>query len=210
MRPPATCSAFSTTSSTSRRLKRTGWSSNTAPFRVREVLEEVTETFRATVIQKHVELITHAVPGVPDRLVGDALRFRQVLTNLVGNAFKFTQQGEVVLRVEAVPDPSGDAGPGMLRVTVRDTGIGIAQEQQGKLFEAFTQADSSTSRQYGGTGLGLAISRRLARLMGGDLAFESTPGVGTTFLFTARVGRGGGRRRAGSSRALVAASDAAS
>jgi signal transduction histidine kinase/CheY-like chemotaxis protein/HPt (histidine-containing phosphotransfer) domain-containing protein len=159
-----------------------------APFSLREVLEEVTETFRAVVIQKHVELVTHALPSVPDRLVGDSLRFRQVLTNLVGNAFKFTEEGEVLLRVEPVGSPD-DASDGVqLRVTVRDTGIGIPKEQQGKLFQAFTQADSSTSRQYGGTGLGLAISRRLARMMGGDLTFESAPGVGTAFFFTARFG----------------------
>jgi two-component system sensor histidine kinase/response regulator len=158
-----------------------------ASFNVRDVLEEVTETFRATVIQKHVELVTHAVPSVPDRLVGDALRFRQVLTNLVGNAFKFTHEGEVVLRVE--PEAAaGEDGQIVLRVSVRDSGIGIPREQQGKLFQAFMQADSSTSRQYGGTGLGLAISRRLARLMGGDLTFESVPGSGTTFFFTARFG----------------------
>ena len=157
-----------------------------APFSVREVLEEVTETFRATVIQKHVELVAHAVPAVPDRLVGDALRFRQVLTNLVGNAFKFTHEGEVVLRVEPMSVANESEGQVSLRVTVRDSGIGIPREQQDKLFQAFTQADSSTSRQYGGTGLGLAISRRLARLMNGDLTFESVPEVGTTFFFTAR------------------------
>jgi two-component system sensor histidine kinase/response regulator len=153
---------------------------------LREVLEEVTETFRSTVIQKHVELVTHAVPTVPDRLIGDALRFRQVLTNLVGNAFKFTHEGEVVLRVEPLPTADGDHSDVYLCVTVRDTGIGIPKEQQGKLFGAFMQADSSTSRQYGGTGLGLAISRRLAQLMHGDLTFESEAGAGTTFFFTAR------------------------
>src|SRR3954454_4180499 len=158
-----------------------------APFALREVLEEVTETFRATVIQKHVELITHTVPAVPDRLIGDALRFRQVLTNLVGNAFKFTDKGEVVLRVEPVTGEVED-GDVHLRVTVRDSGIGIPKEQQDKLFQAFTQADSSTSRQYGGTGLGVAISRRLARLMGGDLTFESVAGAGTSFYFTAGFG----------------------
>ena len=158
-----------------------------APFSLREVLEEVTETFRATVIQKHVELITHAVPAVPDRLCGDVLRFRQVLTNLVGNAFKFTHEGEVVLRVELELAVAEDDDKHVrLRVTVQDSGIGIPKEQQGKLFQAFTQADSSTSRQYGGTGLGLAISRRLVRLMGGDLEFESVPGAGTTFFFSAR------------------------
>jgi two-component system, sensor histidine kinase and response regulator len=157
-----------------------------APFSVRDVLDEVTETFRSTVIQKHVELVTHALETVPDRLIGDALRFRQVLTNLVGNAFKFTHEGEVVLKVEALPAPDVAPGHVHLRVTVRDTGIGIPKDQQGKLFQAFTQADSSTSRQYGGTGLGLAISRRLARLMGGDLTVESAPGAGTSFFFTAR------------------------
>jgi signal transduction histidine kinase/DNA-binding response OmpR family regulator/HPt (histidine-containing phosphotransfer) domain-containing protein len=156
-----------------------------APFSLREVLEEVAETFRATVIQKHVELVAYAVADVPDRVVGDALRFRQVLTNLVGNAFKFTQEGEVLLRAEAVRAADYAEGELHLRVTVRDTGIGIPREQQGHLFQAFQQADTSTSRQYGGTGLGLAISRRLARLMGGDLTFESAPGVGTTFFFTA-------------------------
>jgi two-component system sensor histidine kinase/response regulator len=159
-----------------------------AAFNIRDVLEEVTETFRAIVIQKHVELVTHTLPTVPDRLVGDALRFRQVLTNLLGNAFKFTQEGEVVLKVELMPAPPEATGFVHLRATVRDTGIGIPQEQQGRLFQAFTQADSSTSRHYGGTGLGLAISRRLARLMGGDLTFESTAGIGTTFSFTARFG----------------------
>ena len=157
-----------------------------APFSLREVLEEVTETFRSTVVQKHVELVTHAVPTVPDRLIGDALRFRQVLTNLVGNAFKFTHEGEVVLRVEPLPTADGDHSDVYLCVTVRDSGIGIPKEQQGKLFGAFMQADSSTSRQYGGTGLGLAISRRLAQLMNGDLTFESEAGAGTTFFFTAR------------------------
>jgi two-component system sensor histidine kinase/response regulator len=159
-----------------------------APFSVRRVVEEVAETFRATVIQKHVELIAHSSPNVPDRLIGDALRFRQVLTNLVGNAFKFTHEGEVVLRVDRTDDDQAPAGQVMLRIMVRDTGIGITKEQQGRLFQAFTQADTSTSRQYGGTGLGLAISRRLARLMGGDLTFESEPGTGTTFYFTARFG----------------------
>ncbi len=156
-----------------------------APFSLREVLEEVTETFRSVVIQKHVELITHALPSVPDNLRGDALRFRQVLTNLVSNAFKFTDTGEVLLKVEPVERTSSDI---FLRVSVRDTGVGIPEEQQARLFQSFTQADSSTTRKYGGTGLGLVISRRLARLMGGDLTFESIPGTGTTFFFTARLG----------------------
>jgi two-component system sensor histidine kinase/response regulator len=160
------------------------------PFSLREVLEDVTETFRSVVIQKHVELITHALPTVPDRLRGDALRFRQVLNNLISNAFKFTERGEVLLKAEIVTETREDAPRDevLLRTTVRDTGIGISEEQQAQLFQSFTQADSSTTRKYGGTGLGLVISRRLARLMGGDLVVESTPGKGTTFFFTARLG----------------------
>jgi|RhiMethySRZTD1v2_1073278.scaffolds.fasta_scaffold12033_3 two-component system, sensor histidine kinase and response regulator len=161
-----------------------------APFSLREVLEEVTETFRSVVIQKHVELVTHPLPTVPDRLRGDALRFRQVLTNLISNAFKFTQAGEVLVKVEPMADAANDTANDevLLRVTVADTGIGISPQQQARLFQSFTQADSSTTRKYGGTGLGLVISRRLARLMGGDLTVESTPGKGTTFSFTARLG----------------------
>src|SRR5688500_6759990 len=146
----------------------------TAPFSLREVLEEVTDTFRSVVIQKHVELITHALPTVPDRLRGDALRFRQVLTNLISNAFKFTDKGEVLVKAETVVVASEEVPPGevLLRGRVSDTGIGIASEQQARLLQSFTQADSSTTRKYGGTGLGLVISRRLARLMGGDLTVE--------------------------------------
>ena len=169
-----------------------------APFSLRTVLEEVTETFRARVVEKHVELITHVLPDVPNELIGDALRFRQVITNLVGNAFKFTNEGEVVVKVvkadkaSEAPDKQVD-----LMILVRDTGIGISKDQQGGLFQAFSQADTSTSRKFGGTGLGLAISRRLARLMGGDLTFESEPGAGTTFFFTARfvLGEGAGLTR---------------
>jgi PAS domain S-box-containing protein len=161
-----------------------------APFRLRSVLEEVTEAFRARVAEKHVELIVHVLGDVPDGLIGDSLRVRQVLTNLIGNAFKFTEKGEVALKVSLAPRPAGSAdSDGVdLVFSVRDTGVGIPAEQQGRLFQPFTQADSSTSRKYGGTGLGLAISRRLARLMGGDLTFESEPGCGTTFFFTARLG----------------------
>ena len=160
------------------------------PFSLRDVLEEVTDTFRSVVLHKHVELITHALPDVPDHLRGDALRFRQVLTNLIGNAFKFTDAGEVLVKAETVSDPGEDvpAGEVLLRVSVSDTGIGISPEQQARLFQSFTQADTSTTRKYGGTGLGLVISRRLARLMGGDLTVDSALGKGTTFHFTARLG----------------------
>jgi signal transduction histidine kinase/CheY-like chemotaxis protein/ligand-binding sensor domain-containing protein/HPt (histidine-containing phosphotransfer) domain-containing protein len=154
-----------------------------APFSLRSVLDEVTETFRFTVMQKHVELVTHVLPSVPDALIGDSLRVRQIVTNLVSNAFKFTHEGEVVLRVETMP--SSAEGRVALQISVRDTGIGISPEQQARLFQAFTQADSSTSRKYGGTGLGLVISRRLAQLMGGELTLESAPESGTTFFFRA-------------------------
>src|SRR5262249_32518012 len=119
-----------------------------------------------------------------------------VLANLIGNAFKFTDRGEVVLKVSlaqgnlplASESNVGRQAEARVSFAVSDTGIGIAKAQQSRLFEPFTQADSSTSRKYGGTGLGLAISRRLARLMGGDLTFESEPGVGTTFSFSAHLG----------------------
>jgi len=159
-----------------------------APFSLREVLEEVTETFRSVVIQKHVELITHALPAVPDRFRGDALRIRQVLNNLISNAFKFTAQGEVLVKADTVTVAGEEPGNELLlRIIVRDSGIGISPEQQDRLFQSFTQADSSTTRKYGGTGLGLVISRRLARLMGGDLTVESATGKGSTFIFTARL-----------------------
>jgi len=157
-----------------------------APFSLRAVLEEVTETFRAKVMSKHVELIVHVSLDVPDSLVGDALRLRQVLTNLIGNAFKFTEKGEIVLQVAltASTEATGDAaGTASLHFSVRDTGIGISPEQQAKLFTSFTQADNSTSRKYGGTGLGLVISRRLVRMMGGDLTLSSQVAGGTTFSF---------------------------
>ncbi len=170
------------------------------PFHLRGLLDEVAETFRARVAEKHVELVVYAAEEVPDHLVGDPLRVRQVLTNLIGNAFKFTDAGEITLRVgvaewKVPPDPeteTGDTRPAdgmLLRFDVRDTGIGMTPDQQGRLFQAFTQADSSTSRKYGGTGLGLAISRRLARLMGGDLTVQSEHGKGSTFTFTALIFR---------------------
>lgn len=119
--------------------------------------------------------------AVPRWVVGDAARLRQVLVDLVGNAVKFTAEGEVRVEVDGVVD---DDGAARLRFAVSDTGIGIPPEKQGAIFEAFSQVDASMTRRYGGSGLGLAISRRLARLMGGDLTVRSAPGEGATFTFT--------------------------
>lgn len=161
-----------------------------AHFSLRQILDELAETFRVKVLEKHIELIVHASPNIPDNLVGDPLRIRQILTNLLGNAFKFTEKGEVTLRVEH-SGPTDDTGKIPLSFSVSDTGVGITAEQQARLFNPFTQADSSTSRRYGGTGLGLVISRRLAQAMGGDLTLCSNPGQGTTFYFSVSLLPGG-------------------
>src|SRR5690606_23418287 len=115
---------------------------------------------------------------LPASVLGDPGRLRQVLTNLLGNAVKFTEQGEVELEVESRRSAAGRAE---LRFSVRDTGIGIPPERRAAVFESFTQADGSTTRRYGGTGLGLSISRQLVELMGGKIGFESNVGQGTTF-----------------------------
>ncbi|MFZ4857768.1 MAG: response regulator [Desulfuromonadaceae bacterium] len=181
-------------------------------FDLRTTLEDTAEmlTFRAH--DAGLELICHIDPAVPTFLKGDPGRLRQIITNLAGNAIKFTHEGEVVIRAELITspppdlpplDPLGPKGGGdssltqrgrvgegddfcIIRFSVRDTGIGIPQSRLAAVFEPFTQADGSTTRKYGGTGLGLAICRQLTKLMGGEIGIESKEGKGSTFWFTAK------------------------
>jgi PAS domain S-box-containing protein len=173
----------------------------------------VGDTLRALAVRAHkkgLELIYQVQPDVPDALVGDAGRLRQILLNLVGNAIKFTERGEVVVSVgmtndEARKSNGGRTGPAsaldirdssffrhssfvILHFEVKDTGIGIPPEKQARIFQAFEQEDTSTTRKYGGTGLGLTIAARLVALIGGDITVDSVPGQGSTFAFTARFG----------------------
>ncbi len=154
-----------------------------ADFSLRTVVVDTLRALATRAHQKGLELAGQVQPDVPDALVGDAGRLRQVLLNLIGNAIKFTPSGEVVVRVElAAPPPGGNV---VVRFEVRDTGIGIKPEVRGRIFRAFEQEDTSTTRKYGGTGLGLSIATRLVGLMGGSITVESEPGRGSTFAFTA-------------------------
>ena len=156
-----------------------------ADFSLRTVLGDTLRVLAVRAHKKGLELVSHVQEDVPDALVGDAGRLRQVLLNLVGNAIKFTDEGEVVVRVEVAADPAPDGEVG-LHVMVSDTGIGISQDKQETIFRAFEQEDPSTTRKYGGTGLGLTIAARLVALMGGTINVASEPGRGSTFAFTAR------------------------
>ncbi|MFL7903882.1 ATP-binding protein [Azospirillum argentinense] len=157
------------------------------PFDLSAVLDMVAGTAALSAEEKGLALRLEVAPDVPTALLGDPLRLGQVLLNLVNNAVKFTESGSVVLGVSAAPRGAED-GETELRFAVRDTGIGMTAEQVARLFQPFAQADSSTTRRYGGTGLGLAISRRLAVMMGGGIAVDSAPGLGSTFRFTVTVG----------------------
>jgi two-component system sensor histidine kinase/response regulator len=161
-------------------------------FDLSSVLENVAVLIREKAEAKGLELLFDVAPDVPQDLVGDPLRLGQILVNFANNAVKFTETGEVDIRVRLDGVEGEDAA---LRFEVRDTGIGLTQEQIGRLFQSFSQADSSTTRRYGGTGLGLAISKRLAELMRGQVGVVSTPGRGSTFWFTVRLGKSRKRRR---------------
>ena len=154
-----------------------------AQFDLDESIDRVMHVVSAQASAKGLELLVDRSPNVPRHLMGDALRLEQVMLNLLGNAVKFTEHGEVTLRVM----PAGNQVDGVhLKFEVQDTGIGLSAEQQVRLFDAFVQADSSTARRFGGTGLGLTICKRLVEMMAGQLSVKSAPGEGSTFFFTAR------------------------
>jgi PAS domain S-box-containing protein len=153
------------------------------PFAVRDVVAHALRPLASMAEQKGLELINDVAAGVPGSVIGDPLRVRQVIANLVANAIKFTEIGHVLVQVETEPSEGGWTG---LRFSVTDTGIGIAPDKLESIFHAFVQADGSTTRRFGGTGLGLSISARLVELMGGRIWVESTVGAGSTFHFAAR------------------------
>ncbi|MBI3228915.1 MAG: response regulator [Burkholderiales bacterium] len=160
-------------------------------FVLDDVLEQLTDLSVMKAQDKGLELLFDIAPDVPPGLIGDPLRLNPVLLNLTSNAIKFTDNGEVVISIKRLPAPAesdDNQAQVWLQFAVRDTGVGLSAEQQQKLFTAFTQADTSTTRKYGGTGLGLTISRRLVEMMNGEMHLESAPGQGSVFSFTARFG----------------------
>ena len=156
----------------------------TVAFSPRQIVEEVGELFANAAQRKKIELVCLLAETVPPLLQGDPARLRQILVNLIGNAIKFTEQGEVFLHIHAIASTPTDA---LLRFEVRDTGIGLSPDAQARIFQPFTQADGSTTRKYGGTGLGLAIVTQLVQMMGGTIGVESVEGAGATFWFTLRL-----------------------
>ena len=166
------------------RIEARAMSLESAPLSVGTIVAEAVGTLRSAAVAKGLSLREEVDPGVPEWALGDSLRLRQVLINLLGNAVKFTQKGSVTVSVSAVP---GEVD--LLAFRVTDTGIGIPEKARMRIFDLFTQAEESTTRRFGGTGLGLAICRRLVEMMGGAIDVESEEGKGSTFLFTARLPR---------------------
>ncbi len=160
-------------------------------FSLHETLANVAEMFALSAHEKDLELIVHIDGATPAALVGDPMRLGQILINLVGNAIKFTEEGEVVVHVAPMKETAPAASPTTVTLDfcVSDTGIGIPEDRISQLFQSFSQADASTTRKYGGTGLGLAICRKLTQLMGGDITVTSQPGIGSTFNFTIKLER---------------------
>ncbi len=165
-------------------------------FDLNRTLEDAIDLFAMSAASKKIELAVLVAPDVPRYLKGDASRLRQILTNLLGNAIKFTQRGEVVITVtwaepprEGAQNPTAVVSPITLIFSVRDSGIGIAPSDRNKLFQSFSQVDASTTRKYGGTGLGLAICKQLSQLMGGEIGVESQVGMGSTFWFKVQFER---------------------
>jgi PAS domain S-box-containing protein len=158
-------------------------------FEIDEVLDNLATVASVKTQDKGLELLFRRDPHVPTVLIGDPLRLGQILINLTNNAVKFTEKGEIVVQIELLERVQDEA---ILSFSVRDTGIGMTPEQQAKLFQSFSQADTSTTRKYGGTGLGLSISKQLVELMHGEIGVDSEAGVGSTFHFTVRLGIGAG------------------
>ncbi len=157
-------------------------------FRLAEVLDRATAMVGEKAAEKGLDLLLEKEEDIPEVVIGDPLRLNQVLTNLLSNAVKFTESGRISIRVVKITDRQEQI---TLRFSVQDSGIGLSEQEQAKLFQAFSQIDSSISRRFGGTGLGLAISKRLVDLMGGDIGVKSFPGKGSIFSFTAQFGVGG-------------------
>lgn len=167
------------------RLEAQGLELETVPIRLADIVAAVTDVMRANASDRGLELKTEISPDAPEIVLGDPTRLRQILFNLTSNAIKFTDHGSVGVFVS----PDADKGGNHIRIDVTDTGIGISKDAQARLFERFSQADSSISRTHGGTGLGLAICRELARLMDGEISVESTPGEGSKFSISVPLAR---------------------